>query len=445
MLLAGAAPDAATPHGGSRGQEHMTEDRATQVTPADASLAPAGSAYPWSRVLGAFALVAVALTAVVAWAEQGRAASDVLQGPAWLDGWFQYDAGWYLGIATHGYGYTPGQQSSIAFFPVYPLGVRGLGELLGDYQVAGELLAVLAGAAAVLLFGRWAWTRLSRPAAVMAIAVLMLYPYSFFLYGAMYADSVFLLAAIGAFMLLERRWYWAAGLVGALATAARPVGIAVAVGLVVRMLEMLAEDRARAATVLQPGGATTRSDAAIPRRTWRDLVGAVRDVRWRHTGVVLSVAGLVAWCVYLAVEFGNPLAFVEVESAPGWNQGVGPRTWFKVAYLGTLIKGPYGIAALLTLQAIACVCAALLLRRVWRRFGWGYVAYTVVVLLIPILGTKDFMGTGRYVLVAFPIFAAAGDFLVSTRRRWVRWLVLGACAALLVVLTSLFGRSVEVS
>lgn len=402
--------------------------------------------YPWRLILGAFALVTVALSLVVAWAGRGRpAANDTpfLQGPAWLDGWFQYDAGWYLGIATHGYAYTPGQQSSIAFFPVYPLGVRGLGELLGDYQVAGELLAVLAGAAAVVLFGRWAWTRLPRPSAVMAIAVLMLYPYSFFLYGAMYADSVFLLTAIGSFMLLERRWYWAAGLVGALATAGRPVGIAVAVGLVVRTLELLAEDRAL--VTRGQGAGSCEPDDVVPRRTWRELVGAVRDVRPRHLGVVLSAAGLVAWCVYLAVEFASPFAWIDVESAPGWNQGAGPRTWFKITYLGTLLKGPYGIAALLTLQAIACVCAALLLRRVWRRFGWGYVAYTVVVLLIPILGTKDFMGTGRYVLVAFPIFAAAGDFLASTRRRWVRWLVLGACAVLLVVLTSLFGRSVEVS
>ena len=59
----------------------------------------------------------------------------------------------------------------------------------------------------------------------------------------MYADSLFLLCAIGAFVLLERRWYLAAGLVGALATAGRPVGVAVAVGLVVRTLEMLAETR----------------------------------------------------------------------------------------------------------------------------------------------------------------------------------------------------------
>jgi hypothetical protein len=186
-------------------------------------------------------------------------------------------------------------------------------------------------------------------------------------------------------------------------------------------------------------------DGIVARPTWRDLAQAVRDVRWRHGGVVLSVAGLVAWCVYLAVEFGNPLAFVEVESAPGWNQGVGPRTWFKVAYVELLLHGRLRMFALLSLAAAACLCAVLMLRRVWRLFGWGYAAYAVVVLLIPILGTKDFMGAGRYVLVAFPVMAAGGDFLASSPHRWLRPVALGTSVALLVVLTTLFGRSVEVS
>ncbi|MDQ0373734.1 hypothetical protein [Cellulomonas humilata] len=399
----------------------------------------------WPVVAVAFVAVSAALSTVLALTNIHRSESPgvpFLQGPGWLDGWFQGDASWYWSIAATGYSYVPGSQSSIAFFPVYPLGVRGLGGLLDDFQLAGSLLGVLAGLAAVLLFAWWVWQRLPRRSAIMAIAVLLVYPYSFFLYGAMYADSLFLLCAISAFVLLERRWYLAAGLVGALATAGRPVGIAVAAGLVVRTLEMLAESR-RAST---PSAIGT-DDAAEPVAAvgWRDLVSAVRDVRLRHLGVLAAVLGIVAWCVYLALTFGHPLAWIEVESAPGWNQGVGPRTWFKIGYAGALIKGPYDVAAILTLQALACLCAVLLLRRVWRLFGWGYLAFTVVVLVIPLIGTKDFMGTGRYVLVAFPVIAAAGDFLAGVRHRWVRIAVLGVCAALLFFLTYLFGRSVPVS
>ena len=101
-------------------------------------------------------------------------------------------------------------------------------------------------------------------------------------------------------------------------------------------------------------------------------------------------------------EFGHPLAFVEVESAPGWDQGGGPRTWFKVAFLGTVLQGPARSRAALRSRR-CCLAALLLLRRVWRRFGWGYVAYCVGRARHPALGTKDFMGSGRYVLAAFPV------------------------------------------
>ena len=161
--------------------------------------------------------------------------------------------------------------------------------------------------------------------------------------------------------------------------------------------------------------------------------------------MLTAVLGIVAWCVYLGLTFGHPLAWIEVESAPGWNQGVGPRTWFKIVYAGTLLRGPWDVAALLTLQAVACLCAVLLLRRVWRLFGWGYLVFAAVVLVIPLIGTKDFMGTGRYVLVAFPVIAAAGDFLAGSG-------IVGSAAPswasarlLLLVLTYLYGRSVPVS
>ncbi|GEP70624.1 hypothetical protein CSO01_33390 [Cellulomonas soli] len=380
----------------------------------------------WSTVVTAFGVVAVVLAVVVAVASATvHRPIPFLTGPGWLDGWFQFDSGWYYAIATGGYDYTPGQQSSIAFFPTYPMAVRLLSGMVGDVQLAGTLVGVGSGLAAVLLFAGWVRTRLPRRSAMLAVAVLLLYPFSLYLYGAMYADSLFLLTALGAFLLLERRSYVLAGLVGALATAGRPVGVAVAAGLVVRMLELLAQDRGEDGL--------------------RAVLRAVPAVRWRQAGVLLSGAGLLAWTVYLGVTFGNPLAFVEVESAPGWDQGVGPRTWFKVAYVTLFLESHWRMALLLSLQAAACLAAVLLLRRVWRLFGAGYLVYALVVLAIPIVGTDDFMGTGRYVLVAFPVMAAAGDFLATRRHRWIAPLVLAACGLLLAVLTSYYARGIEVS
>ncbi len=388
--------------------------------------------------LGLFAALAVVLTVLTGLVEphafQTRRFA-YLTGPGWLDGWFQYDSGWYWAIATSGYAYVPGQQSSVAFFPTYPLVVRGVAAVVGDVQVAGTIVTVLAGAAAACLFAIWTSRWLPAVSARTAVVLLLLYPYSFFIVGTMYADALFLLTVIGAFVLLERRHPWLAGLVGALATAGRPVGVAVAVGLVVRLLEIRAQARRDAESAPADG---------LGRVTLPQLVGAVRQVRPRDLGVLVSVLGFGAWCTYLWLSFGNPLAFVAAEAE--WGQGSTPRTWFKAAFVDQLLHGRPEVAATLGIQALFCLAALLLLRRVWRRFGWGYLAYTVVVLAIPLIGTKDFMGTGRYLLAAFPVMAVAGDALASSRHvRWLRPLVFALFTAGLLFGMSLYARGYEVS
>jgi hypothetical protein len=411
--------------------------------------------------LCAFVLVAV-LTSLLAWSayQAGGPASDhpYLDGPGWLDAWFQGDSGWYYRIATEGYYYTPGRQSPIAFFPVYPLLVHGVSVLLGvEVSTAAGLVTLGCAAGVVMLFADWARSRLEPRTAVVAVAVLLVYPYSFFLYGSGYSDASFLVSALGSFALLERRHYVLAGLVGAVATAGRPVGIAVAVGLAVRAVELIAQDRAArrntdvlvgtaggAASAGGPAGALTTGRAELV--SLRELVQATAFIRWRQAALLLSGAGLIAWMVYLAVRFDDPLAFATVQGAPGWEQSGGPRTWFKVAFFGQLFYRQWDTAVLVVPQALACLAAVLLVRLVWRRFGWGYAAYTVVSLAIPIIGTKDFMGSGRYVLAAYPVLAAAAVVLAGDRRpRWLAPVVLAVLFLGLCVATVAFVNGVEVS
>ena len=82
-------------------------------------------------------------------------------------------------------------------------------------------------------------------------------------------------------------------------------------------------------------------------------------------------------------------------------------------------------------------------RRVGRKFGWGYAVYVVVVLAIPLVGSKDFQGIGRYCLAAFPAFAVMGEYLMTRRRLATGVLVLSALA--LCLLCSGFARGAYVS
>ena len=156
--------------------------------------------------LGAFILV-TALTSVLARTTFGTLGSTpdhlFLDGPRWLDAWFQGDSGWYYRIADQGYSYTPGQQSPIAFFPTFPLLVHAVGVLLGgDYSTAAGLVTLACAAGVVMLFADWVRPRVQPRTAVVAVALLLVYPYSFFLYGSGYGDASFLLSALGAFALL---------------------------------------------------------------------------------------------------------------------------------------------------------------------------------------------------------------------------------------------------
>ena len=49
----------------------------------------------------------------------------------WLDVWARFDSGFYLRIAEEGYWFTPGKQSGVAFFPLYPLLISVLAPLFG--------------------------------------------------------------------------------------------------------------------------------------------------------------------------------------------------------------------------------------------------------------------------------------------------------------------------
>ena len=86
----------------------------------------------------------------------------------WVMGWVGWDSSWYMRIAEEGYRYTPGEQSSVAFFPVYPLAIRAVEALGPDVYQAGVLVTLLCGPLAILLFLRWARCRVEEPLALQA-------------------------------------------------------------------------------------------------------------------------------------------------------------------------------------------------------------------------------------------------------------------------------------
>lgn len=422
----------------------------------------------WWIPVAVFGAVAVALWLVAGWSasalprtEAYSPAPEHFVGGWFFEPWARWDASWYRSIVTDGYVYYPGVQSSVAFWPAYPLALAVLEPLFPSPYVTGTVLTVLSGLAAVILFSRWASGWLGRSAALTATLVLALFPFAWYLYGPVYADAFCLAMVVGAFLAIERDRLWLAVAFGFVASASRPIGLVFAVALVLRYVE-LRNTRAQV-TPPSPHPGSRRGALAGPdgsrlpeppygvrlahaaHERWTSLRDGLRwrfsprRLRWSDAGVLLVFGGFAAWCAYLWWRFDDPFLWQRIQSAPGWDQGSGPSTWFKTYLVDQVLydaSSPFTWSKVV--QGAVAVAMLLLVPHIGRRFGWAYALYTAGVVLVPILGTKDFQGTGRYLLAAFPVFAVVGEWLADRPR--ARVLFLTASGLLLVAGTSLFAR-----
>lgn len=390
----------------------------------------------WLVPVVAFLGVGLVLAVVVWWSHSTFGSVErtpplpAFPGSDVLSGWFHFDGWWYQSIVDDGYSYAgPLVQASAAFFPAYPLAMGLVHLAVPSPVLPGMIVTFSCGLGATVLFHRWSAAKFGAGPANLAVATLLLFPYSFYLFGAVYPQALFLLAAVAAFLLLERGHPVLAGLAGAVCTATHAEGVAVLVGLVAVTLYR----RSRTGRPLRPADA----------------------------GVLLSAGGLVVWSAYLWVRFGDPLVWVKIQRA--WTAPQGPVTWFKVRFFERVVQIPGWVTdligdtnvndpdpasrltyvAALIGHAIVVVVAVALVVVVFRKLGWGYGLYAASVLAVPILGSDDLQGAGRYALALFPCFAVAGELLDRHRLAGIVWLPVSA--ALLVFVASSYARGYYVA
>jgi Mannosyltransferase (PIG-V) len=185
--------------------------------------------YLASRVL---VFATVAIVTIAGSTDPGKGPWPTLPGPRvpFLRALGRWDSAWYLAIVRHGYrveSSPPRGHASDAFFPLYPMLVRGISDVthLSPLIVAVILTTLFGGAAAVfvwLLAKRLAGERVADRAAIL----FCFFPGAFALSMA-YSEALLVLAcAVSLFALVERRWVLA-GVAAAVATATRPNAAAI--------------------------------------------------------------------------------------------------------------------------------------------------------------------------------------------------------------------------
>jgi hypothetical protein len=327
-----------------------------------------------------------------------------------LESFAVWDGAWYFDIARRGYYYVPDGQSSIAFFPLYPLLVRAVAWPFGSSAeatlLAGVALSCAAFLAALIVLHRLTAHITGSPETARRAALyLAVFPFSFY-FTRVYTEALFLLLTVTAIWWATQSRWLLAGIAGALAAATRPNGIVIAVPLVI----MAFGDRPTVTTALR-----------------------------RLSGLSVVAAGPLIYSAYVYSLTGDPFLWLRAQEHWGYSLWHLPSRHLvtiakHVEEMGLyhyLVQG--GDAPYELLYATVALGSLALVPRVVSVCGVGLAAYVVVSLLIPMSGNV-LVGMGRYVSVLFPLFIA----LATVTSPRVHEAILIASSLFLAVLLALF-------
>jgi hypothetical protein len=357
----------------------------------------------WRLAIGAWGIIAHGVVA------SGPYASDTLMHRGWpsnpftllIDAGVRMDGFWYAGIAQHGYAYSVGKLSSIAYFPLYPLLIKGVSVLTaGNVYVAGMLISTICLFLAVWALQAWLNLRGVGSSSALAVGLMICFPVGFF-FVSMYTESLFLALALGAFVCFERERWGAAAACCFLAVLSRPTGLILVPCLAVMAI---ARDPIITGWIAERGSRLTRTLAALIKP---DDAAPLRDRLLPWFSVVAGPVAYACFALYQWITFGNPLATVKADQAPPFSRNLGQglsdltlnRPGFPSWYLADLLG-----LGLLFLAAVPVV---------YRRFGLPYALFAAMAVLFPM--STGLVSLERYVLIDFPVFAA----LAMSRSRMI--------------------------
>jgi Gpi18-like mannosyltransferase len=323
-----------------------------------------------------------------------------------------WDGLWYRDAARHGYPTHPGHiQSTLGFFPLYPLVLWALGHvvylstshsLIWAITFAGVAVSTLGGLVSVVLVqklaGGWWDERTGRRAALL----FSLFPGSV-VFSMVYAEGIMIPLAIGTILALERRRWLLAGVLGGFATAAEPEAVLLVVAGAI---------------------AATRE---LKRRGWTD-----RAARRSLLAPVLSLSGIAAFAVFLWAWTGTPFANL-IAQHEGWKEKADPLALLHLAQmLGAQISFAHFNHPTINLNvvdglvgAIVLVVMLVLVFRERLAMSAEAIVWAAGISLVALTASYPFSPNPRVLITAFPAVLVVARYVTGKP-----WFVLASASGI---------------
>ena len=312
-----------------------------------------------------------------------------------------WDASIFLTIADDGYllDQTP---FLAAFFPGFPLAARTLAGplslVVGDQEAlltSAVLLTSTCSLGAALLIHRIAYEKLGRLTAGWTVVLLMAWPSAAF-FTALYSEGLYMVAAMGAWLLATRGRWILSGLLCGVASFTRVTGVFLCAALLVMYVT----------TVLR---------------------GRERFRRGNLAGAMLGGWGVAAFFVFLFLRTGDPMEWFHIQDEVWGRHTVTPWSAFQSSWTQMFSTAPtdyrWQTAADMAIVLIWATLAAIM---AFRRY-WPELTLTALTLYSVITSTT-YLSMTRFTLTVFPLMVVGGSLVARLSPRTALIIVAGSMA-----------------
>jgi hypothetical protein len=310
-----------------------------------------------------------------------------------------WDSVWYKRIAEHGYPLPlPADPetglltySAWAFFPAFPILVRGVMLTGLPFEAASVLLNLVLGALATLLVWRcfhFAMHASPQPArerlALVAAALWCLYPATGILMMP-YTEALACVLVAASLLLLMRRRYAAVAAVAVVLGFTRAAAPAIACAVIAHLVIRWREDR-------EAG------------------VAPLSGQRWSAALMITATAvSSVTWPLAVGIASGLPMAFFDVQAAWGQRPASGPFVlWLAWAW------DAHGLVGVVILVALVATYISLVLGRHGRWLAIELRVWALAYPLYLLAVVRPITSMWRFLLLDFPLAALVASVAMRT-------------------------------
>lgn len=288
----------------------------------------------------------------------------------------------YVYLAENGYQSTGDKINLIVFYPLYPLVIKALYYIVGDYFWSGVIVSTICfGISACLLYELIA-IELNKEKATDGVASYILYPFALFLIS-VFTEGLFMVLSIACLLMIKKRKWFLTGIFGMLAALTKTQGIVL---LLPALYEALLEIK--------------KQKKFLPRTMW----------------IILIPFGTFIYLLINKMVLGDFFAFIGHQAAPPWHN--------KAKWISTNISFHYKYA--LDLRV------------------WGGTTYGVQFFLYFLGVIAMFFGLRKKISTSFIAYGGAYIF-VSYIHGWLfsgaRYMM--CCIPLYIVYASIENRSIK--